>query len=87
MKIGLGLGITLNLGNYNSGRVRVDFEDEYVEKELHVSSTKPDTDDPSTRVKLAEHMADDIYTMVENKLIQKVEAFINRLEREGFIGE
>lgn len=84
MKIGLGVGATLNLGNYNSGRVRVDFEDEYLEKEFvfHVQ----DTSDPLERIKVADAMTDDIYTFVENKLMQKIEAFITRLENEGYTG-
>lgn len=86
MKIGLSLGVVLNLGDYSTGRVRVDFEDEYLQKELTVASRSYDPSDHADRMKIADYLADEIYTLVENKLIQKVETFINRLESEGFIG-
>lgn len=82
MKIGITLGATLNLDNYNSGRATVHFEDEYSEKEIQLAMIEGDVAD---RYKIASGVANDIYTFVENQLTEKIERFIKTLMDEGYV--
>lgn len=86
MKIAVELGVTLNLGDYNSGRVSIRFEDELAEKEIElVIWHASENDAPAARNAIMQEVADELYQEVENKLIAKVEDFITRLEREKLV--
>lgn len=84
MKIGITLGATLNLDNFNSGRVNVKFEDDYLEKDFQVQIDEngEPIDDPR---KIAQLIADDLYTQVETILMDKIDKFVAKLMERGYV--
>lgn len=86
MKVSISLGVTLNLGNYNSGRVAITFDDEYAEKELEIYTASADQLGlPSDHKTIRTAMADDLYKEVEDILMSKISDFIMRLEDEKLV--
>lgn len=86
MRVTVELGATLNLGNYNSGRVTIRFDDEIAEKELELTAVHANVNGFTYDRKTAmNELADELYLQVEAKLLQKIELFVTRLEQDGLV--
>lgn len=84
MKIGVTLGATLSLGNYNTARASIVIEDEYMEKDFQVMVDE-NTGSPVARQKAIELAIDEVYQQVEDNLMSKIAQLIVRLEEEKYV--
>lgn len=86
MKVSVALGLTLNLGNYNSVKMTISFEDEYAEKELDVYAIQADVHGfPVDRKSIRASLTKELYAEIENELIAKISDFITRLDDEKLV--
>lgn len=74
-KVRVSVGITLNIGNYNSARVAIE-----IENEAHEASAEPETNQA-----IIERVAETTYMLAEQELVDKIARLVNRLEEEGFL--
>lgn len=75
-KVRVSVGTTLNLGDFNSARVTIEIEKNYIDK-----SAFPE-DEPD----LIDKQVAELYAQAEDQLVHKMAALINRLESEGYVG-
>lgn len=73
-KVRVSVGMTLNLGNYNSARVAIEIENEVNQPGHGVT----DLDSNQTMIQAT-------YNQAEQELVDKLTQLLARLEREGFL--
>jgi hypothetical protein len=85
MKVSVSLGATLSLGNYNTARASITFEEEYSDTDITVLIESAVDENNLDRSDIINIEADKLYQEVENKLIEKIAQFITRLEEEKMV--